>query len=393
MDLPAANGETRRPTVVGLDVLRLFAALLVVSYHFLFFSWIEPVGHEGIRDAVNADIAFPGAVGFSWWGWIGVELFFVISGYVISMSAGRKTPIGFAIDRIVRLYPALLFFSTCALVVVIGAGVSPVPIAVEHWIRAATLFPKGPWIDGVIWTLVIEAIFYFAIFTTLLCGGIARLPTLARFGLAVTTGFWAMVMLSYFIDLGDAGAVLRSLASAYASKVVLLTTGSFFLVGMFAYEIFERGVTRERVTYILLAVLGSLASIWHGAIRTEGVADFGGSPLLPMSIWLFATLLCGLAISVERRRPPGPRYRALARRLGLITYPLYLMHNITGGWMMGRLRDAGTSMVMAATLAFIVCLAGSYLFAMFIEPPMQRLVRQWLSLAPTPYARGSKEQG
>src|SRR3546814_7780534 len=68
-----------RQAVVGLDILLLVAALLVVSYHFLFFSWVEPAGYGGIRDAVNADIAFPQALPFAWWGWVGVELFFVIS--------------------------------------------------------------------------------------------------------------------------------------------------------------------------------------------------------------------------------------------------------------------------------------------------------------------------
>src|SRR3546814_18905351 len=78
MDTATPGMAPGRQTVVGLDILRLLAALLVVSYHFLFFSWVEPAGYGGIRDAVSADIAFPQALPFAWWGWVGVDLFFVI---------------------------------------------------------------------------------------------------------------------------------------------------------------------------------------------------------------------------------------------------------------------------------------------------------------------------
>jgi peptidoglycan/LPS O-acetylase OafA/YrhL len=388
MDSVTFDNAGRRRTVVGLDILRLFAALLVVSYHFLFFSWAEPAGHGGIRDAVSADIAFPGAVAFSWWGWVGVELFFVISGFVISMSATGKSATDFAVGRLARLYPALLCFSVAALIVVIGGGILSAPIALDRWLRAATLFPQGPWIDGVIWTLVVEAAFYLVVFAIILSGQIARLPTMARIGLAILTAFWAMVVASYLADLGLVSAALQSLASAYSSKVILLTTGAFFLLGMFAYEMFERGITRQRLGCVALAMFGCLASIWHSASGMTGVLDLGTSPLVPMAAWLLATLLCGAVIAIERARPPSRHYRALARRLGLITYPLYLMHNITGGWIMGRLRESGASMEMAALLALAICLAVSYLFAALVEPPMQRLLRQWLLLGISPARSG-----
>src|SRR3546814_20773794 len=110
-----------RQAVVGLDILLLVAALLVVSYHFLFFSWVEPAGYGGIRDAVNADIAFPQALRFAWRGWVGVELFFVIAGFVITRSASGKSAADYTTGHITRLSPVLLFFSSCAHVILINA--------------------------------------------------------------------------------------------------------------------------------------------------------------------------------------------------------------------------------------------------------------------------------
>src|SRR3546814_4731667 len=86
---------------------------------------------------------------FAWWGWVGVELFFVISGFVITMSASGKSAADFAAGRIARLYPALLFFSSCALVISSSAGLLSPDKALVRWLRAVTLFPKGPWIDEI----------------------------------------------------------------------------------------------------------------------------------------------------------------------------------------------------------------------------------------------------
>ncbi len=68
----------------GLDLLRLFAAALVVFNHFGAFS-------EALPD-VGAPFAFPSLNFMTRFGWVGVEIFFVISGFVIALSArGAKS--------------------------------------------------------------------------------------------------------------------------------------------------------------------------------------------------------------------------------------------------------------------------------------------------------------
>src|SRR3546814_11452669 len=110
MDTATPGMTPGRQTVVGLDILRLVAALLVVSYHFLFFSWVEPAGYGGIRDAVNAVIAFPQALPFAWGGWVGVELFFVISGFVITSYASGQSAASFSGGRFAWSFSGLHFF-------------------------------------------------------------------------------------------------------------------------------------------------------------------------------------------------------------------------------------------------------------------------------------------
>ena len=66
-----------RAHVYPLDAVRLFAALSVMFCHLSFYSWASKdsvVGHM-----LNHATAFPAATPFTSWGWVGVEIFFVIS--------------------------------------------------------------------------------------------------------------------------------------------------------------------------------------------------------------------------------------------------------------------------------------------------------------------------
>src|SRR4051812_7601302 len=79
-----------RPRLAVLDGLRLIAALMVAMYH---FSGFEP----GVNPAWGSTPAetFPGLYHLSSYGWMGVELFFMISGFVICMSSWGRTLGGF----------------------------------------------------------------------------------------------------------------------------------------------------------------------------------------------------------------------------------------------------------------------------------------------------------
>src|SRR5690349_17773865 len=79
-----------------VDLLRIFAAVSVVLYHYLFAGYykvVSPLGFEA-----------PGLV--ARYGYLGVDLFFLISGFVVLLSAWDRTPRSFLVSRVVRLYPA-----------------------------------------------------------------------------------------------------------------------------------------------------------------------------------------------------------------------------------------------------------------------------------------------
>lgn len=365
--------------IAGIDLLRLLAACLVVGYHFLYFSWAEAAGDAGIRDAIGVAPPFHAALGISWWGWIGVELFFVISGFVITLSATGKTAVGFARGRLLRIYPALLVFSLAALAVVVFGDLLPAGEAIKRWVFAIFLFPKGPWIDGVVWTLTIEIIFYALIFFILAFRSEKHLPKFQRLWLLVVVVFWVLVMGHRTgLPLGSVGAAASNFADAYMSRVVLLTTGPFFLVGMFANELHQRGFTRERLAMTLIATVCGACAVFVSASRGEPVMHLGQLAWVPVLVWLGLTGFCFLAIFWSTLGSVFANHGRLIRSLGLMTYPLYLMHNMTGGWILGRLIALGLNPWVAAAGAFVTCLAVSYAFAISLEPLLRRFMgRLW----------------
>src|SRR5580692_7749566 len=83
-----------------LDPLRFGAAFGVALFHQLFWSWAwVSIGHPGFERTVAADVQYPSAAPFTWFGWVGVEIFFVISGFVIANSASRSSPKQFLVGR------------------------------------------------------------------------------------------------------------------------------------------------------------------------------------------------------------------------------------------------------------------------------------------------------
>ena len=367
--LTRANGA-----IATLDGLRLAAALIVLLYHFLFLSWTEVPGDAGIRDLVGLGTAgsppiFPSMVPLASAGWVGVEVFFVISGFVITMSAHGKRAGAFALGRFARLFPALLAFSLLACLVVTLTGILPMHEAVVRTMRSVVLFPKGPWIDGAVWTLVAELVFYVLIWAVLLLRQEALLPLLTRLATAGQVVLWGAVAVSPMF-----GHDLSSLAGSYPLRVTLISTGCFFLLGMLAYEAWANGLNAGRALWIAAAFACCMASLAAMASHSIATTRFGQGPTAPMLLWCAAMAVAAIGIARESQVPAGPATQAAMRQIGLLTYPLYLIHQISGGWLLGRAYAAGLTAALAVALTTIACLVVSFAFATRIERPTRRAI-------------------
>jgi len=86
-------GKTETARLASLDLLRLVAALAVVLFHYLFRGGITG----------DLDVEYAAAAPFAIYGYLGVSLFFLISGFVIAWSAEGRTWQEFAVARFARL--------------------------------------------------------------------------------------------------------------------------------------------------------------------------------------------------------------------------------------------------------------------------------------------------
>ena len=133
----------------GLQVARAIAALSVAYFH-------SYIALRGFPEAAQIPIR-----PLTDWGYLGVNFFFAISGYVICLVAAKPTftPATFAIKRAFRRHP-MYWVAMAVIAVMIGLGRYRVE-SVGHFLYSTTLLPqRGAPAYDVSWTLEREVIFY-----------------------------------------------------------------------------------------------------------------------------------------------------------------------------------------------------------------------------------------
>jgi peptidoglycan/LPS O-acetylase OafA/YrhL len=149
-----------------IEGIRAAAILMVLSFHF-FARWTPPRHFQNVYP-----YAFEVTRQISQFGYLGVQLFFMVSGFVILRSLeNQKNLTTFAIGRIERIFPSLLIsvpviFISCNWLN--QSFIAPIPIS--SLLPSLTLI--GPdflnlvfntnlvWTTGVLWSLFVEIQFY-----------------------------------------------------------------------------------------------------------------------------------------------------------------------------------------------------------------------------------------
>jgi peptidoglycan/LPS O-acetylase OafA/YrhL len=318
----AMSRPERKLPIAGLDVIRFFAAFLVMDHHLTFWSWAVP--YEATANSITNGIpAFPSLTWLSWFGAVGVDIFFVLSGFVILYSAGRDSR-SFARSRVLRLVPgALLSASLCAVMLLL-LNTMPAWSVATRFFRSIFFAPYGPWIDGVYWTLGIEIVFYGTIFVLLKTASVERLRlVLYPIGI-VSSSFWLMSVffgLNAYIDVTFGPAVVRTL------QLLLVYHGNLFAIGGLLWASLLGQRKGADLPVIALCVGTAMLHIADDQAWEAEVAH--STAAVPILLW--ATCMVGIFLSVRfndqiSRVIPG----RLARNIGIATYPLYLINDVIG---------------------------------------------------------------
>jgi peptidoglycan/LPS O-acetylase OafA/YrhL len=298
----------------GLDLMRFTAAWFVVLDHFGLFGWKSPRAF-----APPNEIAFPFLHRMTGIGSIGVEIFFLISGFVIAGSAIGQTPRHFALRRAIRVLPALWICSSLAFLFRASTG-EPIPALGVAFLKSIILSPFGPYIDGVIWTLVVEAVFYALVVFCLFPRKPINFARLAQWLGIPSAAFIVLMFTAYILapSLPIAGRIL-AICDRFPFKVMLLRHGVFFAVGILVWAYFHNRITRRQVVCLcLLLVPCSLEiSIFRDA----------SDAAICLGLWWasLGLLVASVARSDDLFRLMSP-YARLIKDCGRISYPLYLSH-------------------------------------------------------------------
>ncbi|MFD0903175.1 acyltransferase family protein [Actinomadura sediminis] len=359
-DLPRllpAGGRPGHGRLRELDLLRFLAAVAVVLYHFTGFdgggAWPEP-----------ARELFPGLGAVTSYGYLGVDLFFVISGFVILLSAWGRGPGEFGISRLVRLMPAYWFS------VLLGAAVYAV-FRMGHGVPGLivpnlTMLQGGldvRNVDAVYWTLWVELHFYVLV------------AVLA--GIGITYRSCLIFMAAWMF-----GGLYANQADNELLQVMLLPTWSpYFIGGMALYMIYRFGPTLLLWGYVAVSWL--LALHW-GAWRARTVWEESNEIVVSAAVTGIFALMSLIALGKLR----WIRWRGLTV-LGALTYPLYLVHSQLALPLVDALYPAaGRWGTLAVTVAASLLL--SYAVYRLVEGPAARWMKVRLRASLEPMRAAAK---
>jgi len=369
-----------------LDPLRFGAALGVAIFHQMFWSWAwTSIGVPGFERTVAADVLYPSAAPFTWFGWVGVEIFFVISGFVIANSACQSSPGTFLLGRALRLYPAVWVCATATLLVLLLFGSGPASELILPYAHAMLMVPKGvtgQWLDEVYWTLAAETAFYGLVF----CAMLTRKITLRHlaFGLTIYSAIFnavALLVASYTTPSDLPYLVILMFRVPCAA--FLLSHGCFFALGIWLFISANRELTALEQLAIAVTCLSGAAEIYvFASFFLESISAIADqSALVPIMVWAAAVLLIARAANRSRRSAAVASAEAPAylRTLGLITYPLYLTHNVIGTAIIRALVEAGLDATTAVWLALGLLVLVCWFICAKIEPAVRSALVQALA--------------
>ncbi|MCL3862736.1 acyltransferase [Actinotalea sp. K2] len=347
---PVGQG-VRAPRLYSMDGLRFLAAWGVLLYHFT-TRWSSAWG-------TDPGEVFPAFGQVAMYFALAPELFFLISGFVILWTAwGRSVPAVVA-SRLARLYPtywAALALTSFLLLVVWPEGkrISLTEVAVNVTLLQEAFGVRH--VDGVYWTLWTELRFYLLIVLFVAIG-------ITRRRVLVFAAAWPVV------------ALLVQVAGWQTAEMLLISRyAPLFAGGMLLYLIHRDG---HRLVPWLLVGGNLVLAIYH--VVPAQMASLGRntafdpSPVL-LGLVVVACFVTVAALSMTRlSRVSWPALTAM----GALTYPLYLIHEFWGWWVIHLLHD-----VLPVWLTLAAACLASFALAWLIHHGVEKRVnlpaRRWL---------------
>ncbi len=328
----------------NIDLLRGIACIAVVMFHFFY---------RGQKPGWIVDSPIEVVKMVSSYGYLGVHLFFMISGFVIFMSAQGATGREFVASRASRLYPAFWVAVTLTALVEILMQDSRFTVTLGQYLANMTMlsqFTKYEFIDGAYWSLAVEIQFYVMVYITIKLGLIKK-PELLLVA-------WMLVATVYAIHTIHIANII--LAAKYAS---------LFTAGIIYYLVHQSGWNTRRALLLLWSYVITIKV--HGGNQVD-------LAIILSTFYAVFYLISAGKLSVRRN--------VFVVWAGLLTYPLYVLHQNIGYLLIesGALRHIDLHVRVLIVVALII------LVAVAINRLVERPLGKWMRLALTNGFRKSR---
>lgn len=328
-----------------LDSLRGIAALMVVLFHFTMGKAEDELGFK--------------------WGTTGVDLFFIISGFVISMSINKvSSGIEFIINRVSRLYPTYWASVTFTFILISAYGL--IKGESVRWIdyfgnmTMLQYYLQIPNLDGPYWTMIIEMLFYIFI---LFLFRFSLLHHILWIGAILCI---AIFTLSFFFWNDFTQSLFRA--------IPLLEFFSLFFAGIIFYKVTTEKSSVVHYLLIGMCLLIQVSLFYHVGKSKTVISQLEYAIMLFIYFSLF-TLFANGRLGILVQRP--------FLFLGKISFALYLTHQyiILGHVLPLLINRLGLNFwISSIFICLPIALLIATLITYFVEIPYSFRMKQMLKM-------------
>jgi len=342
----------------AIDLVRFLAAFAVMLYHYLFRGW---------KADNMSDVSF-GALGeYFRYGYLGVDVFFIISGFVIFLSINKFSVYRFVRSRISRLYPAywiavLLTFLVCLFFGRDRFDVSFSQLSFNMTMLNGFFGIKN--IDGVYWILLFEIKFYsLIVFYLVISKYIKQVKNTDYFWCT-----WLLFSLLYvlLIQFLDSNIFILKLFNFF----LFFKFSHYFIAGCVFYLISKNGL---RTKYLIDLALCFLISVYWA---NEKVILFEAKYGTNFSIEFISTIIflffMFFLLLVNNKLPF--LNKTFFINLGILTYPLYLIHQNIGFILFNNLNTYVDKYVLLVSISLMMLIL-SFFISKIIEEKLGAFLR------------------
>ncbi|MFL1895420.1 acyltransferase family protein [Aquimarina sp. 2-A2] len=338
--------------IYQIDLLRFIAALSVLLYHYLF---------SGPSANYITDINFEEIDEYFKYGYLGVDVFFIISGFVISLSIKKRSITSFLQSRFIRLYPAYWFCVTCTFLVMVLAGSSlQHQVTIKEYLANLTMFQyfiNIENIDEVYWTLLVEIKFYILIAFYLV------LLKFRKFNITVFAYLW---LTASFANIFLEEFYFFKIANFF----LIFKWSSYFIAGIFFHELYK---SDKKNKFILPLILCLVLSVYYRITSITSLETLYNTSFSPYIISVIISVFFIIMYLISREKLNSINSPKLLK-FGVLTYPLYLIHQNIGFILFNQLDEYVNKYLLFFLISSLMLLLAFYINKL-IEIPVSKFLK------------------